>query len=162
MVTKKSLRGCIRSCSDKSVSRSQNVLAGAKACDDDALLVFADKDAGRPEVPVHDSTDGASIGICHLDAMEIGEGIGDLLHDREDHFVGNVNIHPFVLSDEPIKRTAVAVHGHVDKAPVLNDLVASEDPGCESLRRAASSDLKMLTIPSSWSSIWISFIAKLG
>lgn len=128
MVTKKSLRGCIRSCSDKSVSRSQNVLAGAKACDDDALLVFADKDAGRPEVPVHDSTDGASIGICHLDAMEIGEGIGDLLHDREDHFVGNVNIHPFVLSDEPIKRTAVAVHGHVDKAPVLNDLVASEDP----------------------------------
>ncbi|ESU40878.1 Hypothetical protein GSB_154470, partial [Giardia duodenalis] len=78
---------------------------------------------------VNDPLVGISVGIRPTEAVQVGEGAGDLGREGNDRLGGDRLLPPPVFHDESFKRCVMTVHYDVDEVPilVLNYLVVPED-----------------------------------
>ena len=100
----------------------QCVPAEAEVGDDEALPICADEDIGRPEVAVDEASS-----VCSIEAVEVGEGGGELFHDRENHAGRHGDLPSLVLSEEALKGLVVPVRDDVEEAFVFDNLMVLDD-----------------------------------
>ena len=106
----------------------QCVPAEAEVGDDEALTICADKYIGRPEVAVDEALVGATVGTHSADAVEVGEGGGELPQNGEDQLGRDGGLPPLAVDKHLLEGPVVAIHDNVNEALVLDYLVVPEDP----------------------------------
>ena len=66
-----------------------NVLAEPKVREDDPVTILTDEDVGRLEVPVDNDRERITVSARLTEAVEVGEGTGDLGGESNSQFKGD-------------------------------------------------------------------------
>eukprot|EP00701_Giardia_intestinalis_P002338 XP_001706162.1 Hypothetical protein GL50803_104062 [Giardia lamblia ATCC 50803] len=135
LITEENLGGHVYCRACNGAPASQGVLTEAEVGDDEVFTICADEDVRKLEVAVDEALVGATVGTHSAEAVEVGEGGSDLLHDREDHSDRDGDLPSFVLGEEALKGLVVPVRDDVDEALVFNHLIVLEDSQVKDVKK---------------------------